>query len=254
MEIKKLFNGIFKITAGTPERLTPVTFKQYGAKEGLLNNLSDNPLPFDALKIEFKTVNAGCVIKIPLGSEEKIYGFGLQLKGFNQTGRKKHIRPNADPLSDSGDSHAPIPYYVSTAGYAVLIDTARYASFYCGQAKAPEKNADNKSFSLQASTDELYAADSRKNAKMLVEIPVAKGADIYIFSGINMLEAVQKHNLFSGGGVSFPDWSLGIWYRCHTALDAKGWLEAAEKFRKENIPCSVLGLAVGFLFLLVCVG
>lgn len=33
---------------------------------------------------------------------------------------------------DTGDSHAPCPLYFSTAGYGVLVDTARYATFYCG--------------------------------------------------------------------------------------------------------------------------
>ena len=34
---------------------------------------------------------------------------------------------------DTGDSHAPVPFYVTTRGYGVLVDTARYATFYGGK-------------------------------------------------------------------------------------------------------------------------
>ena len=244
----KLYSGVYKLTFGVPEALTPTTFKQHAAKEHELNSLSEQNLPFDTDKIEFKTTNAGCVLKLPLDDTEEIYGFGLQLKGFRQSGKKKHIRTNADPLSDSGDSHAPVPYYVSTKGYAVLVDTARYASFYCGQSKDKGVSKDAwDAYKVQITEDALYSAHEKETkAKMLVEIPVAKGVDVYVFAGKSMLEAVRKYNLFSGGGVSFPEWALGIWYRNFGKSTSDDWIAMAKKFKEQEIPCSVFGLEPGW--------
>ena len=246
--IQKLYNGVYKITFGTPEPLTAMTFKQFETQSEEINRLSDKVFPFDPDKVTFKENQAGCVVQLPLNDEEDIYGFGLQLKGFKQTGRKKHIRPNADPLSDSGDSHAPMPYYTSTRGYAVFVDTARYASFYCGQSKGRGTGRKNGNpYQIQTTEEELYAARAKTaESKMLIEIPTAKGVDIYIFVGGNMLEAVQKYNLFSGGGAALPEWALGVWYRHFSRSTTEDWIAMAKKFKEQDLPCTVFGLEPGW--------
>ena len=81
---------------------------------------------------------------------------------------------------------------------------------------------------------------------MLIEGPVAKGIDSYVCAGENMLEAVQKYNLFSGGGVSFPEWALGIWYRNFSKSNSDDWIAMMQKFKENGIPCSVFGLEPGW--------
>src|SRR5207302_1295717 len=115
----------------------------------------------------------GVVLKLPLAANEMVYGLGLQLQSVSQRNTKKKLRVNADPKMDTGDSHAPVPFYVTTAGYGVLVDTARYATFYCG--------------------------GSRRNgvqspSKVTIEVPEAQGVDVYIFAGPTMREAVQRYN------------------------------------------------------------
>ena len=68
---------------------------------------------------------------MPLSGGELLYGLGLQFHSLLQRGRTKKLRVNADPVADIGDSPAPVPFYVSNAGYAVLIDSARYINIYC---------------------------------------------------------------------------------------------------------------------------
>lgn len=41
------------------------------------------------------------------------------------TGTKKTLRVNADPWLHTGDSHAPLTFYVTTKGYGVYVDNAR---------------------------------------------------------------------------------------------------------------------------------
>jgi alpha-D-xyloside xylohydrolase len=90
--------------------------------------------PVDIKDLASRITTRGFEVRLPFKLEEKLYGLGLQLLSFNQTGLKKTLRVNSDPRADLGDSHAPVPFYVSTAGYGVMIDTARYATFYCGSA------------------------------------------------------------------------------------------------------------------------
>src|SRR5437868_13888125 len=105
-----------------------------------------------------------------------VYGLGLQFQSFMQRGLKKKLRVNADPVVDSGDSHAPVPFYVTTRGYGVLIDTARYATVYAGNKK---RKGDAQAFVTPAEAgvtkDALPAAYGRYRfqdpSEVLVEVP-----------------------------------------------------------------------------------
>ena len=124
--------SVYKIRYGTPEEIVPSRFAPAPKCEVIEDS--------DAVsgKMIFSTSKRGTQIMIPIESDAGIYGFGLQLKGFQNRGKKKTLRPNADPVADSGDSHAPVPFFVTTKGFGVYVDTARYTSFYCGRELRPE--------------------------------------------------------------------------------------------------------------------
>ena len=217
---QEVYPGVWRFTFGTPEKITPVKTRHYPpAVEGLagLPKVDECPVEVTATVSE-----RGVLVRVPLESGEQIYGLGLQLQSFEQRGLKKRLRVNADPVLDTGDSHAPVPFYVTTRGYGVLIDTARYATFYLGGKK--QKDAPNQ-------TDEV-----------LVDVPEAAGGEVYVFGGPSLREAVQRYNLFSGGGPIPPRWGLGFWYRGDAGYAQSNILNLATEFRQRNIPCDVLGL------------
>ncbi len=78
---------------------------------------------------------------MPLEPGELMYGFGLQMLSFQQRSKKRTVRVNADPKVDSGDTHAPVPFYVTTRGYGLLVDTFRHATYYCGEAHPRPQHA-----------------------------------------------------------------------------------------------------------------
>src|ERR1700679_1427801 len=84
--------GVHKITFGTPDRFTPYSFC---AEKPMFNALSAMPadsVPFNIGSIKIKVTERGCIVEIPLGDGEQLYGFGLQQGSFNQRGlRKKPI-------------------------------------------------------------------------------------------------------------------------------------------------------------------
>jgi len=222
--MQQLYPGVYEITLGEPEDLTPLKFREYPPKEEALNAFTRPPCPFRESDITYRQSVRGFTLELPLSGFEQIYGFGLQLKSFGQLGKKKTLRCNADPVADTGDSHAPVPFYVSTEGYGVFVDSARQVSFYCG---ANEK------------------ADHTPRT-MAIDIPAAQGATIYIFAAETTLEAVQKYNLFSGGGAMPPMWGLGVWYRAYGKGKSNEIEAFAREFREKRLPVTVLGLEPGW--------
>lgn len=242
--------GIWKHTIGVPEKITPQSTRTVKPDKDGLNNLpSVETCP---IQITGRVNERGVLVKLPLKPDECIYGLGLQLQSFQQRGSKKMLRVNADPKIDSGDSHAPVPFFVTTSGYGVLVDTARYATFYLGNKKlkqrvnvkeSDKKEINNKWNKLNGLYEKLGIG---KNSEILIEIPRAEGVDVYVFAGPSFLNAVQRYNLFSGGGVLPPRWGLGFWYRCQTDFTQDEVKGMADYFRKSKIPCDVIGLEPGW--------
>jgi alpha-D-xyloside xylohydrolase len=246
----QILPGVWKFSFGTPEKITPVSTRHYQpASSGFDHLPAVSACP---VGVTGQGGRRGYLVSIPLAPNEAPYGLGLQLQSFMQRGMKKRLRVNADPKMDTGDSHAPVPFYVTTGGYGILIDTARYATFYAGgkkTVKAATPAADsNAPFSIAA--DALPAAYRRANlgerTQVLVEVPEADGVDVYVFAGPSMRQAVQRYNLFSGGGPLPPRWGLGMWYRVKADYNQDEVVKLAAEFRASRIPCDVLGLEPGW--------
>jgi len=60
------------------------------------------------------------------------------------------------------------------------------------------------------------------------------------------LDAVQRYNLFSGGGALPPLWGLGVHYRGFASYGAADSLALAARFRTDHIPCDVWGVEPGW--------
>lgn len=228
-----------KISFGKPEKFVPSKFC-----DNL--NYTETPVNYNTDKIKMKHTPKGVVVEIPLEADEQIYGFGLQLKSFNHTGYKLTLRVNSDPAADTGDTHAPVPFFVTSKGYGIYFDTARYIEAYCGFTKKQRReNADNTDIAVD--TDELYKKrENREEKYMTVLIPSAEGIDLYLFEGKNITDVVSQYNMFAGGGCDVPEWGLGVLYRCYGRSNSKDIRSFADYFRNSQIPCDILGLEPGW--------
>ena len=242
------YPGIRKLTFGEPESCVPSAqpYRKAPLAEAIAALPEPETAPFPPEEIRFTVSPRGCRLELPLRPGEDLYGFGLQLKSLRQTGKKRTLRVNSDPVADTGDSHAPAPLYFSTAGYGVLLDTARYATFYTGgNTPFSRREAAAPAGDIKLTEAELYAA-SGATAPVVAEIPVARGVTLYLFSGPTLLDAVRRYVLFCGGGCLLPEWSLGNWYRaCGTATETEV-AALARELREAEIPCDVLGLEPGW--------
>lgn len=229
-----------KFTYGTPEEFVP-------SKYCKTLNYNETEISYDDSKITYKKTKRGFLLEFPLKGSEQLYGFGLQLKEFNHKGYKLQLRVNSDPLAATGDSHAPVPFFVSTAGYGMYFDTARYIDVHCGFRKKGTSKDAVLNQQLIDSVDELYANRvSDEELVMSVEIPFASGIDVYIFEGKNILDVVSQYNMFSGGGCDVPEWGLGVLYRAYVRSNQQDINDVADYFRKNDIPCDIIGIEPGW--------
>jgi len=249
-QLQAVAPGIWRLRLGTPEALAPVHFQEMPPAVAALQALPECPrIPLKVAAVGFGTSARGTMVELPMEADEQFYGLGMNLKSFELKGTRKTIRVSDDQGTLQGDSHAPVPFYVSTRGYGIYVDTARYASFYFGDldaarpGQAPSKaTADTPG----TSTEELYRPRMPGRQFVAVDVPVAKGVDVYIIAGPEMVQAVQRYNLFSGGGCLPPMWGLGFWYRASTELNQKEVLAFLDEFRQRHIPCDVFGLEPGW--------
>lgn len=232
--------NIYRISYGIPEEVTPFTFSPKPLCD--INNRS----PDEMADISFKTNSAGCVVTVKLPEDTNYYGFGLQQRGFNQKGNRLQIKTNADTRTNNGNSHAPVPFVVTDKGFGIYVDSARYVTFYCGKEKKIKKTVTfNNEVAL--SETELYSDKNTSGEKYLViEIPVAKGVDLYYIEGKKILDIVSGYNLLSGGGCMPPLWGLGGFYRCCGKFNEDEVLSLAKRMREYEIPCDILGLEPGW--------
>jgi alpha-D-xyloside xylohydrolase len=251
-KVQQVAPGIWRVRFGHPERFTPTSFRTAPMDKADLKNMKPDPrIPFDPSEIVFDVSDRGCSVCLPMERRESIYGFGLHTELFDmtqskdgQTGRRVVLAPTDMPENDLGESHAPVPFYVSSEGYGIFVDTARFASFYTGDVTPAGAKAETGG--AQTSTSDLYRARVQRVKTMLVDVPSAKGVDVYIFAGPTMLDAVERYNLFSGGGAMPPLWGLGVQYRGYTRYGAAESLALATRVRNAHIPCDVWGIEPGW--------
>ncbi|HUO08499.1 MAG TPA: TIM-barrel domain-containing protein [Phycisphaerae bacterium] len=234
---------------GTPEAVTPLTYRSAGPRvEGLgkLPAVESPPLPADS--VGFQISARGCSVTLPRDPSEHLYGLGLNTHQFEMTNQRAFIVPSDHPEQPTNESHAPVPFYVSTRGYGVYVDTARFASFYMGDVDAASAAVGVGSATTEPgmSVESLYKSRYEPKGTILVDVPAARGVDVYLFAGPTMLDAVRRYNLFAGGGAVPPLWGLGITYRGQSKLSAEESLQLAKSFRDEGIPCDQWGIEPGW--------
>ncbi len=181
-------------------------------------------------------------LRFPLGPSERLYGLGLNFKTVEQRGTVKELHVDHYGGSDNGRTHAPVPLYVSSAGYAVLIDAPRYITVYAGTAES--RDSKHPPPVKDRNSDSSWTAIPLSDAVEAL-VPAA-GTRLFVFAGPTPLDAVRRYNLFSGGGVLPPKWGLGFLQRVPTLYTAEQVLREVDEFAARGYPLDVVGLEPGW--------
>ena len=125
-------NGIWKASVGEPEKIGLLQSADISPKEEALQEMPAAKFPLNKTKISTKVVDGKTYLRFPLTRDEQIYGLGLNFKTVHQRGRIMQLHVDHYDGIDNGRTHAAVPFYVSSHGYGVLIDAARYITVYAG--------------------------------------------------------------------------------------------------------------------------
>ncbi|MEJ5994976.1 TIM-barrel domain-containing protein [Pedobacter sp. Du54] len=250
-QIEKVAPGVWKITYGTQEEHKPSDFKEEANLTALQKLANASTSPISLADISFKQTAKGVLAELKMEASERIYGFGLQVNTFEQRGLRREMRTNSWTVGNVGFSHAPMPFYISSKGYGVLINTARYTTFYMGSQHKLEESINIKKeikaeANVETTTAALYKQKYKSSNDVEIIIDGAKGMEMLIFEGPTMKNVIERYNLYSGGGSLPPLWGLGLKYRAKGDFGAKEVINFSKYFRENKIPCDMFGLEPGW--------
>ena len=241
--LEKVASGVWKAEIGNPDKVNLLSELDFTPKIDAINNIDDAELPVDKAEITAEVFDGKTYIRFPLDKEEKIYGLGLNFQSVQQRGRIVRLHVDHYGGSDNGRTHAPVPFFVSSKGYGVLINAARYIDVYAGT--SVRKDTKSPPVLYNRNTDREWSAQPYSdNLEFLVP---AEGVELVFFSGKSMLDVVRRFNLYNGGGVLPPKWGLGFWHRVPTLFSEEQVKEEVGEFKKRGFPLSVIGLEPGWM-------
>lgn len=247
--VVKIAPGIWKISYGMQDKHLPSSFKEKAMISAMEKLPDNNHKPFDPASIRFSNVPSGVLAEMNVDSSERFYGFGLQINTFEQRGLRREIRTSSWPVGNVGFSHAPMPFFISSKGYGVLVNSSRYSIFYMaskGKLSRISNQKENSTQSIALNTVDLYGKKYTRSDEVQILTEGTKGIEIYILSGPSMMDVIKRYNLFSGGGALPPLWGLGFEYRTKATFSDSQVTEMADYFRSKKIPCDIIGLEPGW--------
>jgi len=125
--------GVWKTVIGKTDTFKPADLAAEKPKVDALKAMPEQKFPLDLNECKGYVFDGKAVVRLPFGKKERMYGLGLQFHNLNRQGKVYHLRTDWFHGGEER-THAPVPFYVSSEGYGVLINTSRLASFYAGTA------------------------------------------------------------------------------------------------------------------------
>jgi alpha-glucosidase (family GH31 glycosyl hydrolase) len=234
--------GIFKAIIGKPDNFNLLNAAGATPYHAGLVEMGKADFPLNKADISATVIDGKTYLRFPLNRTEQLYGFGLNFQTVYQRGKILTLHVDNYAGKDNGRTHAPTPFYVSSNGYGVFINCARYITVYAGTAvrvdsKTPAQVQDR-------NTDKNWKSHPYSDAVEML-IP-AEGAEIYIFAGPTPMDAIRRYNLLNGGGCLPPRWGLGFTQRVQRLTDAAGVAAEAKAFEDKGYPLDFIGLEPGW--------
>ncbi|QEC78562.1 glycoside hydrolase family 31 protein [Mucilaginibacter ginsenosidivorax] len=234
--------GIWKGIIGKPENFDLLKASGAVAVHQGLSDMGQAKFPLGESDITAKVTDGKTYLHFPLSQNEQLYGLGLNFKTVQQRGRILTLHVDNYEGKDNGRTHSPTPFYISSNGYGVFINSARYIQVYAGTAVRTDSK--NPPIAQDRNTDDNWSARPYSDG---VDILVpAQGVEVYVLGGPTMLDAVRRYNLLSGGGCLPPRWGLGFTQRVQRLSTAADVLKEADAFEEKGYPLDFIGLEPGW--------
>ncbi len=234
--------GVWRAIVGDAEPFTLLGASGSTPNTDAIANLPQAAFPLDVADISAVRRQGKTYLRFPLAENESIYGLGLDFKGLHRNQTVQHLHIDAWE-GETGRNHAPVPLYVSSNGYAVLINSARYVDFYIGTATRVDAKRPPAVYDRNLQADKWEAIPPSDTIEVYVP---ADGVEVIVFAGPTAMDAVRRYNLYCGGGCLPPKWGLGFMSRVNTLATDVDVLEEIYSFAEHGFPLSMLGLEPGW--------
>ena len=242
LEWNKKASGVWVTKIGNEEKIDLLNAAGAAPNLKAINKKADLNFPFDQNLIKAENLNGKLYLRFPLDEEEQIFGLGLQFKDINRRQKIYNLHVDHYGGKDNGRTHAPVPFYVSSKGYGVLINSSRYITVYVGT--TVRTDSPNQPEVRDRNTDKKWTSKPTSDA---IEILIpAEGAEVIVFAGESPLDVVSRYNLYCGGGVLPPKWGLGFTYRTPTLYTDEDVINEVQEFKKNKFPLDFIGLEPGW--------
>lgn len=150
--------------------------------------------------------------QLSIGVGENIYGLGERFTNFVKNGQTVDIW-NADGGTGTEQAYKNIPFYVSSNGYGVFVNTPGKASFEIG---------------------------SEKVSKVQFSVP-GEMMEYYVIGGGNLKQVLENYTDLTGKPSMPPAWSFGLWLSTSflTDYDEKTVTSFVDGMAEHDIPLEV---------------
>ena len=145
-----------------------------------------------------------------LASDERLYGLGdNDREHIQRRGQKYKV------IVRNVACYSPASFLMSSAGWGILMNTSWFHHYDAG------------------ATD-----------KDMLRVEAPKGdLDYYLFAGNGFPDLLDKYTHLTGRPALLPRWAYGLTYVCdERGVRARDVLYEAFEFRRQEIPCDVIGL------------
>ena len=202
-----LSNGVYTIA-------TPQAKLTIARKDGAITLAGADGKSLTQQAAPVYQTNGGYDLRFTLAKDERLYGLGdvsreniMRRGGVYQFWVKNVI------------SYIPIPVALSNRGWGLLMNTTWRNTIDVGKSD-PER--------------------------MICTAP-RSDLDYYLFCGPDYRGLLDTYTSFTGRPALLPVWGYGHTYVCNENIDAFNMMNEALTFRREKIPCDVIGLEPGWM-------
>lgn len=151
---------------------------------------------------------------LSLAADEHLYGLGEKFTALDKRGQTVESWTVKAHGTETERSYKNVPFYLSTNGYGLLVNTTNRVGFDLG--------------------------DSTTGA-MAIEV-AGDSLEFIAFCGSSLKDVLRRYTALTGRSRIPPKWSFGLWMSRAAYENREEVEDVATRLREEEIPCDVLHL------------
>ncbi|MFB6227666.1 MAG: TIM-barrel domain-containing protein, partial [Halobacteriales archaeon] len=149
-----------------------------------------------------------------LGPDERFYGFGETFSDFDKRGQRVESWVTQPNGCESPDAYKNVPFYLSTRGYGLLVDTPEKVTFDLGM--------------TSTTSGEITVQDDTFS--------------FVFFYGPEFPDIIETYTGLTGRASRPPKWTFGIWLSRYGLKNRQLVENIVERIRAENLPWDAVKL------------